>query len=203
MKKTIAVIAALLLGVVVLVGAAFKGKDKADYGRMLFVGDSRTVDMFTSETDDIRGEVHDGITVYAHDCYAYDQMIEYINEYGVDNFDTLVTAMGCNSYGDFSQYKTCYNDLLSKGKKIIVCTVGPTADECLANDFDRENYTNDLQIKFNKSLKAWAKKKGVKVIDLYSFIDNSTTIVISPADGIHYYPQPTPELWRYILENLK
>ena len=203
MKKTIAVIAALLLGVAVLVGAAFKAKDKADYGRMLFVGDSRTVDIFTAENDGVLGEVHDGIMVYAHDYDTYKAMNEYINEYGVDNFDTLVTWMGCNSYGDFSHYQECYDDLLARGKKIIVCTIGPTADEYLASDFDRENYTNEREIQFNNSLTDWAKKKGVKVIDLYSYISKSSTVAPSPADGIHYYPQPTTELWNYILENLK
>ncbi len=178
--------------------------EKVDYGRLLFTGDSRTVDMFSGTVEEIRGEVHDGIPVYCRDACQFEYMVGAIDEYGLDNFDTLVTWMGCNNYGNFSQYGPYYDDLLAKGKKIVICTVGPTLDGSLANDFDRQYYVNDLQIQYNKALKAWAKgKANVKVIDLYSYISNSSTISISTEDGIHYFPQPTTELWSVILSNVK
>ncbi len=179
----------------------------AGYGRILFCGDSRTVDMFSEPLSEIRNEVHDGIPVYCKDGCKYEYMVNAINEYGLDNFDTLVSWMGCNNYGDFSQYGPYYEQLLSQGKKLVLLTVGPTVDEYLDGDFDKEYYTNARQIKYNNSLKAWTKGKDVKVIDMYAYIDNAMNnsggIIINPTDGIHYYPQPNPDLWNYILSNLQ
>ena len=177
------------------------------YGRILCCGDSRTVDMFSEPLSEIRNEIHDGIPVYCKDGCKYEYMVNAIDEYGLDNFDTLVSWMGCNNYGDFSQYGPYYDQLLSQGKKLVLCTVGPTVDQYLDGDFDKEYYTNQRQINYNNSLKAWAKDKDVKVIDMYAHIDNAMNnsggIIINPTDGIHYYPQPNPDLWNYILSNLK
>lgn len=173
-----------------------------DYGRILFVGDSRTVDIFSAEANEI-AEAHDGISVWGLNGGQYDDMVNYINNFGIDNFDTLVSWMGCNEFGNFGSYGAYYEQLMSQGKKVVVCTVGPTKDECLLDDMDWYYYPNSNQIKYNNSLVDWANGKGVKVIDLYTFISNSTTITVVPTDGIHYLPQPTSELWSEILRNLK
>lgn len=182
---------------------AQEASEKTGYGRILFVGDSRTVDMFTADSGEILGQNIDGITVYCGDGAAYKEMVPWIESYGTDNFDTLVTWMGCNSFGDFSQYGPYYDSLLAKGKTIVACTVGPTVDECLLIDVDYLYYPNENQIKYNNSLVAWAKERGVKIIDLYSYISNSSSVTVSETDGIHYFPQPTTELWNYIKANLK
>ena len=174
-----------------------------EYGRILAVGDSRTVDMFTGDQSEILGGVYDGITVYCRDAEGFGFLGEAIGAHGIDNFDTLLTIMGCNSYGDFSQYGPYYDSLIAQGKNIVVCTVGPTADQYLATEFDRTHYENFRQINYNNSLVAWANQRGVKIIDLYSYISNSSSIIVSEADGIHYFPQPTTELWNYIRANLK
>ena len=46
------------------VAAAQKAPEQVGYGRILFTGDSRTVDMFSEEASEIRGEVYNGIPVY-------------------------------------------------------------------------------------------------------------------------------------------
>ena len=176
---------------------------KADYGRILFIGDSRSVDMFSADQSGIFGEVHDGITVYAEDARNYTFLIETIGQYDTANFDTLVSWMGCNDYGDFGSYQPHYEGLLREGKNIVLCTVGPTLDTALANDFDRTHYINDLQIAYNNSLIAWANVNGVKVIDLYSYISNSSDISIASEDGIHYQPKPTSAIWGRILSQLQ
>ena len=173
------------------------------YGRILYVGDSRSVDMFSGDVSEILGQKIDGMMVYCKDGAAYKDMVPWIESYGIDNFDTLVTWMGCNNFGDFSQYEVYYDSLLEKGKTIVAGTVGPTVDECLLIDVDYLYYPNANQIKYNNSLVAWAKERGVKIIDLYSYISNSSTVYASPEDGIHYFPQPTTELWNYIKANLK
>ncbi len=173
------------------------------YGRILFVGDSRTVDMFTGDSNEVIGQNKDGITVYCRDGAAFRDVTPWVESCGMDNFDTLVTWMGCNSFGDFSEYGPYYDSLLAKGKTIVVCTVGPTVDECLLIDEDYLYYPNANQIRYNNSLVAWANERGVKIIDLYSYISNSSTVTVSETDGIHYFPQPTTELWNYIRANLK
>ena len=173
------------------------------YGKILYVGDSRSVDMFSGDVSEILGQEIDGMTVYCKDGAAYKDMVPWIESYGIDNFDTLVTWMGCNNFGDFSQYEVYYDSLLEKGKTIVAGTVGPTVDECLLIDVDYLYYPNANQIKYNESLEAWANKRGVKIIPLYKYINNSSTVTVSETDGIHYFPQPTTELWNYIKENLK
>ena len=175
---------------------------KVDYGRILFVGDSRSVDMFSGDQSRIYGEIHDGITVYAEDARDYTFLIEVMSSVGTENFDTLVSWMGANDYGNFANYQPHYEGLLKEGKRLILCTVGPTWDEALANDFDRSHYTNDLQIAFNNSLVAWANANGVKVIDLYSYLAGNTDITLDPADGIHYQPRPTGAIWGRIVSGM-
>ncbi|WP_026663653.1 hypothetical protein [Butyrivibrio proteoclasticus] len=176
---------------------------KPDYGRIIFTGDSRTVDMFYSDRNEIWGESFDGIPVYCRDACQSDYMINAVNSYGMDNFDTLVTWMGCNDYGNFSSYESFYNNLLQQGKNIVVCTVGPTDNNTLANDFDREYYTNERQIAYNSSLISWANSNNVKIIDLYTYISGNSNLYINPEDGIHYMPQPTTEIWNYILAQIR
>lgn len=185
------------------VAAAEKTPERVGYGRKIFTGDSRTVDMFSGDVSEISGSVYNDITVFCKDGAQYDDMVSYINGYGIDNFDTLITWMGCNDFGNFSQYGPYYDSLIAQGKQIVVCTVGPTQDEYLLDDMDWYYYPNSNQVKYNNSLVSWANSKGVKVIDLYSYISNSSSITVVPTDGIHYLPQPTIELWNVIQGSLK
>ena len=175
-----------------------KTPEKTDYGRILFVGDSRTVDMFSADRDKILGEVYDGITVYAEDARSYTFLIETMSSAGTENFDTIISWMGCNDYGNFANYQPHYEGLLREGKRLILCTVGPTLDSGLANDFDKTHYLNDFQIAYNSALWTWANANGVKVIDLYSYLANTTDVYLDPADGIHYQPKPTGAIWSVI-----
>ncbi len=206
MEEVLALVLAVFLGVSSVVSGSVKvpqTPQQVGYGRMLFVGDSRSVDMFDKEESEIMAGKYNGITVYCKNCAQYNDMISWIEHCGMDNFDTLVTWMGCNEHGDFGEYGAYYDSLIAQGKKIVVCTIGPTDDEYLANDFDRTYYVNDLMVKFNNSLTSWAKERGVKIIDLYSYINNSSTVYPCSEDGVHFYPQPTTELWELIVANLK
>ncbi len=175
-----------------------KAPEKTNYGRILFIGDSRTVDMFSADRESILGEVYDGITVYAEDARSYTFLIETMSAAGTENFDTIISWMGCNDYGDFSNYQPHYEGLLREGKRLILCTVGPTLDSALANDFDKTHYLNDFQIAYNSALWIWANANGVKVIDLYSYLANTSDVYLDPADGIHYQPKPTGVIWSVI-----
>ncbi len=174
---------------------------KVDYGRILFAGDSRTVDMFDGGTDEIRKAVYDGITVYCKDACQLDYMEGAVSDFGMDNFDTLVSWMGCNDYGNFAKYIPFYENILASGKKLVLCTVGPTDDNSLDEE-DKPNYYNQREIEYNAALASWANGKGIKVIDVYSYINSNSDIYLDPVDGIHYQPQPTTAIWRYILSSL-
>ncbi len=173
-----------------------------DYGRMLFIGDSRTIDMFADSDTNIYAELHDGIPVYGgHGC-GLDFMKESIEDYGLDNFDTLVTWMGANEDGDFYGYDKYYEKMMDHGKTLVLFTVGPTDDLYLHYDADGYRYTNDKMESFNNELMRWAENRDVKVIDMYGYVLQSENVKIDPADGIHYLPRPTTELWDFILKNI-
>ncbi len=174
---------------------------KIDYGRILYVGDSRSVDLFDQYAEEVRAANYNGITVYCKNACQLSYMEGAVGEVGMDGFDTLVSWMGCNDYGNFAKYEPFYNNILAQGKKLIVCTVGPTDDNCLDEE-DRYYYDNARELEYNAALVNWANNNGVKVIDLYSYITSHDSVYVDPADGIHYQPQPTTELWSVILANL-
>ncbi len=176
---------------------------KKDYGRILFVGDSRTVDMFDAGAEMLDALNAGGITVFCRNGGSYGYFASTVDSYGIDNFDTLVTWMGCNDRGNFSEYEGYYNNLLAQGKNVVVCTVGPTADEYLVGEYDQTYYVNSLMVAYNNSLVNWANSNGIKVIDMYSYLSSTADVYLDPADGIHFQPQPTTGVWNYIVSNLQ
>ena len=62
----LALITLRLLGCVGQERAISKAESQApiDYGRIIYTGDSRSVDMFDGSREEIRDEVHDGILVH-------------------------------------------------------------------------------------------------------------------------------------------
>ncbi len=172
-------------------------------GKVLFIGDSRTIDMFADSNEElIAYDAGDDFVVYAKHGYGFDYMKGIIDNYGKENFDILVTWMGANDAGYFDKYGSYYDELLQAGVKMIVCTVGPSDDDGLV-PADHPNYEDDKMTGFNSGLVEWAEKNDVRVIDLYDYIKESPTISIDPNDGIHYLPRPTTELWDYIVNSIR
>ena len=122
---------------------------KPDYGRILFVGDSRTVDIFSESASELSAYSAGNVVVYARDASNHNYLIDTVNAYGFDNFDTLVSWMGANDYGDFASYEGFYDSVLASGKTLILCTVGPTDDNFLVAD-DRPYYDNERIVSFNE-----------------------------------------------------
>ncbi len=171
-----------------------------ELGRVLFIGDSRCIDMFEDTNDPIEGEIHNGIVIYAEHGRGFDYLRDVIEDVGYNSFDTLVTWMGGNDRGEFWEYENLYNRVLEKDKKLIPCTLGPTDDRYLTGN-DIGKYENEKMTAFNDSLTAWAEDKDVKLMDLYTFCYDN--IEIDPADGTHFLPRPTTELWDKILSELQ
>ena len=167
--------------------------------RVLFVGDSRAVDMFTSKSGSINGKKKDGIKVYARDGATFAFLQESVSKCKLKNFDTLVVWMGTNDSGNFGNYKSYYNKLLKKGKKIILCKVGPIKDKLLS-DFWRPYFSNSVTAKqYNSSLKKWADKKEVDVINTYAYIKENVKF---QSDGIHYKASSSKTIWTFIKDEL-
>ena len=166
--------------------------------KVMFIGDSRTIDMFSASDSQYSGVVKDSITVYAKNGGGYGYFNNVINKYDVDDFDIIIVWMGANDRGKFENYKTPYKKLLDKGKTLILCTAGPTNNAALDGE-DTWRCSNSLMKSYNAALESWAKDNNVDVIDLYSYISQNISI---GGDGLHYTPQPTTRIWDKIIYEL-
>ena len=202
-KKSILLLLALALTFLFLVPETpVMAADSAveEEERVLFVGDSRAVDMFSSTKGSIDGKKKNGIKVYARDGATFAFLQESVDRCKLKNFDTLVVWMGTNDSGNFSNYKAFYNRLIKKGKRVILCTVGPIEDSLLS-DFWRPYFSDALTAnQYNSSLKKWAEKKEVDVINTYSYVKKKVRFL---SDGIHYEPSSSKKIWKYILKRLE
>lgn len=180
--------------------SAYKLSPSESYGRVIFLGDSRTVDTFSEEYQYVEHLNVNGVIVYAMDCVGYDYMPQIIDEYGLDNFDTLIVWLGCNDDGVFEPYGKYYENLISQGKKLVICNVGPTENSYLPEEC-MHDYTNEAMIRYNDSLNEWASTHEVQIIDMYTFALNNLTI--NPDDGTHYVPRPTVAVWDEIMSHLQ
>ncbi len=167
--------------------------------RTLFVGDSRTVDMFDAKKSEINGNVYNNIQVFARDGGSFQYADEVIASIDWENYDTVVFWMGANDRGNFKPYEKYYNQLFALGKRMILCTVGPVNHQALTDE-DLMFFSNGKIQRYNNNLRKWAKAHGVAVVDLYSYIVQN---VAYSSDGIHYNPKPTKDLWHHIVKQIK
>ncbi|WP_026529116.1 Ig-like domain-containing protein [Butyrivibrio sp. VCD2006] len=166
--------------------------------RTLFIGDSRTVDLFSGTAECILGEVHNDVVVCAFNGGKITFLKEVINHSDLNDYDTIITWMGCNDYGAFKPYSSAYSKLMAKKKKLVLCSVGPTSFGYL--DEGGQALFNDRVISsFNVQLKTWADKKKVKTVPMYEYVSKNVTI--DSKDGVHYSPKPNKPMWNYILDS--
>ena len=168
-----------------------------DYGRIIFVGDSRTVDIFDSEGYEVYDRNVNGVRVFAENGRGCEYMMEIVNRYD-GQYETLVTWLGCNDHYNIEMYKSCYEQILAKGINLVLCNVGPTQNENL-DEWDSTRYRNEDMVAFNQQITAWASDHGVKVIDMYSYVYANLTI---DYDGIHYSPKVTDSIWNHIMGSM-
>ena len=76
-----------------------------DNVRVLFIGDSRTVDMFSAKKGEINGKVYNNITVYAKDGATYGYLKSTLKKVKLKNYDVVVSWMGANDHGNFEKYR--------------------------------------------------------------------------------------------------
>lgn len=164
--------------------------------RTLFIGDSRTVYMFNVKNIELCGVIKNGMYVYARAGAQFWYINEVVEKLDPDSYDAVVSWMGANDRGSFTNYNYCYNEIISMGKKLVLCTVGPVTDSLL-DEIGIIVFNNGLMVKYNKALKKWAKNNNINVIDLYAFI-RKKRLRVDSSDGVHYLPKPNTKIWRYI-----
>ncbi|WP_026498590.1 SGNH/GDSL hydrolase family protein [Butyrivibrio sp. WCD2001] len=169
--------------------------------KVLFIGDSRTVDMFSAKRHEIKGEVHNNITVYAKDGASFGYMKNTLKKVNLSDYDLVVSWMGANDRGNFKKYSSYYKKLnKKKGVNLVLCTIGYSDDRKLGDIGDILYYNNGIMQSYNKELTRWAKKNHVKTIDLYSYTKNH--IRARDNNGVHYVPNPTVDLWNYTVKQI-
>ena len=213
-KKLVLFSAALLLVSTIILTGGFSSK-AAEQGtdpgtqttaaatrerKIVFVGDSRTVDMFSAVKTQLKGKKRDNMYVYAMDGGTYEYMVKVLRKVDLQKGDILVSWMGCNDRGDFSHYKDYYNKLRKRGVNLIIGTIGYSDVNGMADEGDYLYYNNWVIQEFNRDLKKWAKKKGVKTIDLYTYTVRH--VQVDQESGIHYDPKPTKKMWKYIVKKV-
>ncbi|WP_022760510.1 SGNH/GDSL hydrolase family protein [Butyrivibrio sp. AD3002] len=166
--------------------------------RTLYVGDSRSVDLFSATAESVFGEVHNDIVVCALNGANVRFLGEVLDHSDLSDYDMIITWMGANDFGHFKPYIVKYNRLVSKGKKLVVCSVGMTRDAFL-DEGGQPLFNTGVINRFNIQLMDWAgKKKKVKTVSMNDYIANKVSI--DSKDGVHYSPKPNKGLWNYILD---
>ena len=169
--------------------------------KVLFIGDSRTVDMFSATRSEISGEVYNNITVYAKDGATYGYMKDTLKKVNLKDYDVVVSWMGANEHGHFKKYASYYKKLnKKKGLELVLCTIGYSDNRKLGDLGDCLYYNDGIMQKYNKELNRWAKKNHVKTIDLYSYTKHH--IKARDNNGVHYVPNPTVDLWNYTVKQI-
>ena len=168
--------------------------------RTLFIGDSRTLDLFTAKPGHIFGKVYDGIVVFAYDGANAFDMKNILNRVDMDDYDKIVSWMGANDRGQFERYPSYYNKLLKKHKELVLCTVGYSVEEKLPRG-DDYYFGYGIILEYNNKLKAYAKKHNIQVIGVSGAVSKYTNI--DETDGLHYFPKPNKRLWKFFVKKIK
>lgn len=172
-----------------------------DNVKVLFIGDSRTVDMFSSKKGEIKGRTYNNITVYAKDGATFGYMKNVVKKADLSNYDVVVSWMGANDRGNFGKYSSYYKKLKKKMKgHLVLCTVGYSDNNKLGDLGDMLYYNDGIMKQFNKGLNKWARKYDVETINLYSYTKKHVTARSN--NGVHYVPSPTVDLWNYTVKQI-
>ncbi len=172
-----------------------------DNVRKLFIGDSRSVDMFSAKKGEINGKVYNNITVYAKDGATYGYLKSTLKKVKLKNYDVVVSWMGANDHGNFEKYQSYYKKLnKKKNLNLILCSLGYSDNRKLGDIGDCLYYNDGIMQRFNQGLNKWAKKNRVETINLYSYTKKH--VAAREHNGVHYVPAPTVDLWNYTVRQI-
>jgi Tfp pilus assembly protein PilW len=177
----------------------------AGINRILFIGDSRTVQMYAYLTNDWNGAnyssggVHnyDGNIIVAQGSMGLDWMrntgVPAAKQYFTSG-TAIVIMMGVNDLSNIDNYISYinenYSSWTSNGARVYFATVNP----CLGS----YAHLNSSIDSFNSRLKS-SLPSGVKVIDTNNYLMSEGYVT---TDGLHYDKTTSESIYNYIKSNV-
>ena len=147
-------------------------------GRIIWVGDSRTVGMHNSIAE---GKNKWICSVGKGYNWFVNTAINTVNK-SLKDTDTIVVNLGVNDIGNYEKYTNKLNALIDsdwkKAKSVVVMSVNPVDEAKCAGNYAIKN--NQIE-KFNAYLKKNLRRKIVYVDTYTSLLGN-----IQTDDGLHY-----------------
>ena len=157
--------------------------------RMVFIGDSRTVDMMNA--------VHDDSVWACKVSMGYQWMateaVPAVEGY-IDAGTAVIILMGVNDVYNISNYIGYTNqkaaEWAAKGATTYYVSVGPVTSDPYVTNAEIESFNAALQ----------ANLSGVYYIDIYTYLTENG---FSTVDGTHYPDNVSIAIYNYIIENLE
>ena len=163
-------------------GSDYKNYEKSSNtktSKYIFIGDSRTVGMYTAKTGKGGGNYSNG--------GAHTVGKSALNGV-VSKGSAIIVLMGINDMGNVDGYISSINAMSKeyKDSKVYFVSVNPCTD------------SNDNIIAFNNKLKK-GLSSNVKYIDSYSYLQS---VGFNASDGVHYDKNTYIKLYDYIKKNI-
>ena len=157
--------------------------------KMVFIGDSRTVDMMNA--------VHDGSVWACKVSMGYQWMateaVPAVESY-IDSGTAVIILMGVNDVHNISNYIGYTNEKAAewaaKGATTYFVSVGPVTNDPYVTNAEIESFNAALQ----------ANLSGVYYIDIYTYLTENG---FSTVDGTHYPDNVSIAIYNYIVESLE
>ena len=157
--------------------------------KMVFIGDSRTVDMMNA--------VHDGSVWACKVSMGYQWMateaVPAVESY-IDSGTAVIILMGVNDVHNISNYIGYTNEKAAewaeKGAATYFVSVGPVTNDPYVTNAEIESFNAALQ----------ANLSGVYYIDIYTYLTENG---FSTVDGTHYPDNVSIAIYNHIVESLE
>ena len=182
-------------------GSDYKNYEKSSNtktSKYIFIGDSRTVGMYTAKTGKGGGNYSNGgAHTVGDDVYIAQgsKGLDWMNSTGksalngvVSKESAIIILMGINDMGNVDGYISSINAMSKeyKDSKVYFVSVNPCTD------------SNNNIIAFNNKLKK-GLSSNVKYIDSYSYLQS---VGFNASDGVHYDKNTYIKLYDYIKKNI-
>lgn len=163
--------------------------EKTVDGKLIFIGDSRTVGIRDAVDDDSIWSCKSSMGYAWMSSTGVPQIEDEIDEY-----TSVIILMGVNDVNQINNYVNYINkkanDWADLGAKTYFVSVGPV---------ENDPYVTNAQIEsFNAAMEA--NLAGVTYIDIYSHLVSNGFYTV---DGIHYPDSVSIDIYNYILEHLE
>ena len=174
--------------------------------KRIFVGDSRTVQMYAYLHDDWQGANYSsgGVHVVGDDIFISEsgEGLAWMKSTGIpeatkymEDGTALIILMGVNDLYNLNEYidyiNTNYSDWTSKGVTVYFVSVNP-CDGSYASELNKH-----IDI-FNKGMKK-TLSSDIRYIDTYN---NLIKTGYNSPDGLHYNKETSKKIYNYVKNNL-